>query len=141
MRLNVRLLNREAEERVVTFSGRAVTSFAAPCVRCLENVASKIEADLSAALFEKSESVSEKEAWEGDADAVADGFFENEEVDLPGIIRELVLLETDPNPLCKDQRACSARTASLIARANQPAEEVDFQTHPLAALKDHPLAS
>jgi uncharacterized metal-binding protein YceD (DUF177 family) len=66
-----------------------------------------------------------------------EGSYDQRGVDLPGIVREAILLALEMNPTCADEAACDARTAALIDEANRPFAEAEAAGDPRwAALRD-----
>ncbi len=114
----------------VRVTGRVRAPFRVECVRCLSPLERPLEAELELVLFP--EVVSEEappakgpgaekpakgkvEKVELSVRDLDEGSYRGFELDLPGIIREALLLELDMNPACEDSVCCEARVEALVA--------------------------
>ena len=74
------------------------------------------------------------EDWSGEAlpelEALAEGTYAHERVDLPSLLEEALLLALDMNPTGPDEPGCDARTQALLEEANRPARAVEAQPDP-----------
>lgn len=113
--------------------GPLTATISTTCVRCLEAVTESIAAEVDVTLFaegapnlrgnDKSDKKGGDDEEEGLSNAEMDeGTYSGNEVDLPSIIRESLLLEVSMNPVCEDEEACTRRTEAMLAEANRSAE-------------------
>lgn len=103
----------------ITLRGRLLASLRTVCVRCQEDLESKVDAPIESTLFPA------KDGPQPDADAehaLDESSYVGDVVDLPGVVRETLLLALSMHPTCGDEAACDARTAELLAQVNGPAE-------------------
>ncbi|NJK89298.1 MAG: DUF177 domain-containing protein [Myxococcales bacterium] len=118
--------------------GKASLLLRTDCVRCLEVVERLVVPQIDVVLF-PADAKGEEGVEDPDRD---DGRYEREQVDLPEILRETLLLELDMNPVCDDGIGCDARTKTLLEQVNRPAQEMLEEARPggvdprWAALKD-----
>lgn len=141
-RLLIQPIGTESDEGpVVRISGTLSAQISTPCVRCLLDVVLdlrlKPDVTLFPALPTPAASTDDAEARgsgkgkgkgakkkkkDDDEDAVPvdpgepdAGTYTQNQIDLPALVREALLLEIPMNPACVDEGACAARTSQLIA--------------------------
>lgn len=95
------------------------------CVRCLEEVSVRLAAETDVTLLP------DRSALEGDVHrGSAEPTYSGRRVDLPSIVRETLLLEVAPHPVCDDATACDTRTRALLDEVNRAAEEAAARPDP-----------
>lgn len=130
-------IDRDAPgDPVVRLTGVVGAHLRASCVRCLSDVDTDFELKLDLTFFPESSAASSSE------DKDDEGTYEGHTLDLPMIVRELMLLELEPYPRCEDETACDTRTDALLAahHEDEPAEEAAIDPR-WAALKKIELKS
>lgn len=132
-RLEVHPLGPVNQRPPVRLKGTLQAKASTDCVRCLENLEEDLLSSVDLTLFP------EEQVPEGEAGM--DGTYSGTVLPLPEAISEMLLLELDMNPTCRDQAACDSRTAEMLKRVNAPGErameEAAAAPDPrFAALKD-----
>ncbi len=123
-------------------SGHISTTLALPCRRCLEPVPQAYPIELNLWLLPESTAMSataatELELQEDDLDTV---FFDGENIDLSHILKECILLEVDPYPLCAE--SCAGLCPGCGSNRNHqtcqcPAQPDDSPWDALKSLKSN----
>lgn len=143
VKLDVNPLAPVASRPPIRVHGELTAELAMTCVRCLQPLSQKIEADVDLTLFPE-----EKIGPEAGDDAKNDedelgsaqldeGTYSANELDIPGLVREALILEIAMHPRCEDESACSARTDALIKEANAASDGmVDDRWAALRRLRD-----
>ena len=135
--LNLRKIDPEAAgEPGVKVSGGVEAKIKAHCVRCLAKVELNVQGNVNQMLFpapspqqkgDNAKSSSTKNDDEiallGNPEDLDDDTYHNQEIDLPSIIRESILLELDMNTVCDDEDRCETRTQKLLASASSQSSE------------------
>ncbi len=142
---------------IVRISGKLTAKLSTPCVRCLTDLVMDLRSAPDITLFpappvdprddeegaKPKGRAKKKKARDEDEDAEAldpseadGGTYTQNQIDLPAIVREAILLEIPMNPACADEAACAGRTSVLIASVT-PSDEgaVDPRWAALEALK------
>lgn len=130
---------------VVRVHGAVHATVQTPCVRCLSDLTLSLDCAPDFTLFPAEKAArGEDEEAEGDEEEVPvepaqldEGTYEHHEIDLPGLVREVLLLEVMMSPACPEEEACAARTAALIASVtpSESPDSVDPRWAALAELK------
>lgn len=110
--------------------GQLLAAISTTCVRCLEPVTESLEAEVDVTLFPEgspSARANDKKGGDDEEEGLSnaemdEGVYSGNEVDLPSIIRESLLLEVSMNPVCEDEEACTRRTEAMLAEANRSSE-------------------
>lgn len=159
-RLLLQPIGTESDEGpVVRISGTLSAQISTPCVRCLLDVLLDLRLTPDVTLFPalptpapdaagpkgrgsgKGKGKSKKKDDDEEALAVDPaepdaGTYTQNQIDLPALVREALLLEIPMNPACVDEGACAARTAQLIASVTpSDTASVDPRWAALQALK------
>ena len=116
-RLEVQPMGAMPTRPPILVRGHADANLRSTCVRCLADVTLKVSVKIEQMLF--SRTAEEGEADEAAMDAMDDGVYSNEGVDLPNVLREAILLELAMNPTCADEATCDERTQKLIDDVNE----------------------
>jgi uncharacterized metal-binding protein YceD (DUF177 family) len=161
-RLLLQPIGTESDEGpAVRISGTLSAQISTPCVRCLLDVLLDLRLTPDVTLFPalptpgpsadaagpkgrgsgKGKGKGKKK--EDDEEALAidpaepdAGTYTQNQIDLPALVREALLLEIPMNPACVDEGACAARTAQLIASVTpSDTASVDPRWAALQALK------
>jgi hypothetical protein len=108
----------------IRIHGALNATVATTCVRCLEAVEEALEVELDVTLFP--DVVPDRKGAEGEDESgeMDEGSYAGNELDLPGVVSEALVLELPMNPVCPDESACTERTAQMIAEANRSAAGV-----------------
>lgn len=122
-----------AGDPVVRVSGVVEARIKTYCVRCLSKVELNVQGDVNQMLFpasmsqnkgdaskSKGKSKDEDIALISSADDLDDDIYRNQEIDLPSIVRESILLELDMNTVCDDATSCETRTKEMLTNASDP---------------------
>lgn len=138
-RLEVQPLGPVATQPPIRIMGEVTAPMTTACVRCLETVAQNLDAKLDLMIFAAGTAPERGAEDEDDglpAEALDEGSYDRNQIDLPAIVREALLLEIAMNPACEDEAACTVRTNALIQEANREAETamVDDRWAPLRRL-------
>ncbi|MFO0729102.1 MAG: DUF177 domain-containing protein [Myxococcota bacterium] len=129
---------------VVRVHGDVEARIETPCVRCLLELDLAIVCHPDLTLFPASRGVQkdDDEADDEDAEAVDpeqldEGTYEDHQIDLPGLVREALLLEVMMSPSCAEEEACNRRTQELISSVTPPEspDAVDPRWAALAELR------
>jgi uncharacterized protein len=125
-KLEVEPLGPVAARPPIRIHGAVHASLAATCVRCLEPIRQALEAKLDLTLFARGNEPARERGGEDENAGLTqgeldEGTYEKGELDLPGLVREAILLEIAMNPACEDEAACTDRTNALLAQANEGA--------------------
>jgi uncharacterized metal-binding protein YceD (DUF177 family) len=161
-RLFLQPIGDESDEGpVVRISGTLDARISTPCVRCLLDVVLDLKLKPDVTLFPalpnpaaaeaegpkgrgsgKAKGKGKKKKDEDDDALPIDpaepdaGTYTQNQIDLPALVREALLLEIPMNPACVDEGACAARTSQLIASVTpSDTESVDPRWAALQALK------
>ncbi len=121
------------------------------CVRCLKPVQPPLEVEIDLTLLpgpaeapaadakgkgrrKLNEADDRVEDWSGETfphpDALADAQYRGDQIELPDIIREGVLLGLSSHPICDDESGCDQRTATLIDEANEAVRAAQADVDP-----------
>jgi DUF177 domain-containing protein len=128
-KLEVEPLAPVASKPPIRIHGSITARVETTCVRCLEPVQQALEAQVDLTLFARAD-VSPRGPAERDEGLgltqheLDEGTYEKNEIDLPSLVREALLLEIAMNPACEDEDACSSRTSAMLEAANRPASVV-----------------
>ncbi len=130
---------------VVRVHGAVHATVQTPCVRCLSDLTLSLDCAPDFTLFPAEKAAREEdEEADGDEDEAPvepaqldEGTYEHHQIDLPGLVREVLLLEVMMSPACPEEEACAARTAALIASVtpSESPDSVDPRWAALAELK------
>lgn len=120
-----------------------------PCVRCLANVDLTLAEAVETTLFPPATPEPQQpqgpkgakhrpedqklEEWDEelpDLEALAEGTYTHDRIDLPGVLEEALLLALDMNPTCAHEAGCDDRTQALLEEANRPLREAEAQPDP-----------
>jgi uncharacterized protein len=124
-RIDVSPLQPVAMRPPIRIAGRIEASVATTCVRCLQPLTQTLAAEIDLTLFARGrEPARADEDEEGLSEEELDeGSYDGNELDLPAILREALLLEIAMNPSCDDEAKCSERTSALLEEANREASQ------------------
>ena len=137
------VLGASADLPAVRVGGRVSAPFSVECVRCLQPLSRVLEAELDLTLFPEAIATEETpergpaankgqkrkvEKVELSARDLDETSYRGFELDLPGLVREALLLELDMNPACEDQAACQARVEALVSGAEASGLETPEET-------------
>ena len=151
---------------MVRISGTLDAQISTPCVRCLLDVVLDLRLKPDVTLFpalptpgpageadgpkgrgsgkgKGKDKAKTKKKKDDDEEALAidpaepdAGTYTQNQIDLPALVREALLLEIPMNPACVDEGACAARTSQLIASVTpSDTASVDPRWAALQALK------
>ena len=162
--LTVTPLGPVDEHPPILVRGRIDGAARTACVRCLEDVDLSLAAEVEQTLFHRVPAKPETEAEDGkkgrkrgpkkkgkkskeledwsdqampDLEALDDGGYTDDEIDLPALLEEAYVLALDLNPTCADEPACDVRTQALLDAVNLPAQQMDAEPDPRwAALRE-----
>jgi uncharacterized metal-binding protein YceD (DUF177 family) len=115
-RLEVQPMGPMATRPPILVRGKASADLRSTCVRCLAEVVLNVSVRIEQLLFPEAPATEEK--GEENYEALDEGVYSHEGVDLPNVLREAILLELAMNPTCEDQPSCDARTEKLIEDVN-----------------------
>jgi uncharacterized protein len=123
--LDVEPLAPVASRPPIRVHGEVKAMVETTCVRCLEPVRQALEAKVDLTLFARGQEPDRgpnAEDVEGLTKGELDeGTYDKNELDLPSLVREALLLEIAMNPACEDEDACSVRTNAMLEAANRAA--------------------
>lgn len=128
--IRIEALGNLATRPPVRVHGALSVRLATTCVRCLDPVREAVRTAVDLTLFPEGSRPARGQGNEREEDAelteaeLDEGTYDGRTIDLPGILRESLLLELPMNPRCADEQACSERTAVMLADANRGSEEV-----------------
>ncbi|MCK6550591.1 DUF177 domain-containing protein [Myxococcota bacterium] len=128
-KLEVRPLGPVVTRPPIRVRGDVSAPIVMTCVRCLSPVDDELAAHIDATLLASEDPAltASPDGEDGDLDPSAgadEGAYTGNAIDLPGILREALLLELSMSPMCEDQEACTGRTDALLRDANKAAEGV-----------------
>jgi uncharacterized metal-binding protein YceD (DUF177 family) len=111
----------------IRIHGTLEATVSTTCVRCLEPVSETLEPDVDITLFAEGTVLDKKRDDDDDEEGLSsaemdEGTYAAGTIDIPAIIREVLLLELSMNPTCEDEAACTTRTEEMLAEANRAAE-------------------
>ncbi len=89
------------------------------CVRCQDELDATVDTPIESTLFPSKDGPTPDTTPEH---ALDESSYVGDVIDLPGVIREALLLGLSMHPTCADEPTCDARTAALLAEVNAPAE-------------------
>lgn len=154
--LEVTPLGEVSERPPVRIHGKVEGRVRTACVRCLEDVDLDVGDDVETTLFPNLEAAATPAGKDGkkkgrpaspkgtkdqrledwtdaempELEALDDGGYVGETIDLPGVLFEAVALSMDLNPSCADEAGCDRRTQALLEEANRPAREAEGEIDP-----------
>ena len=127
-------LNRAGD--FVTVQGRVAVGLKYTCCRCLEEVETERSVRMRWTLLEEAryrKEVEGNEEVELTAEDLEVAFYSGEEIDLGDVVRQAVVLELEPYPVCPEQcrgEVASAPSAALLE------DDIDPRWAPLLELKN-----
>jgi uncharacterized protein len=138
-KIDVQPLRPVATRPPIRISGTAQAAVSTTCVRCLQPIRERLDAEVEVTLFpgkqaaapkgsaSKPRRASKNNAAEDEDEGLSpaeldEGTYEGHTLDLPALIREALILESAMNPSCEDEAACTERTEVMLREANQGAE-------------------
>ncbi len=114
---------------VVRIDGTATAAVETDCVRCLELVKDTIDAEVDATFFPRGEiapGASDGDTEPVDPSVLDEWTYEGMEIDVPDMLREMILLDLNMHPTCKDEAGCDTRTQALLESVNPVIEEPEI---------------
>lgn len=128
-RLEVSPLSPVATRPPIRVHGDITATVATTCVRCLSPIDEELSASIELILYPAEQAHAHRDDSAGTDDELTagqldEGSYEGSTLDVPGLVREALLLEVSMNPRCEDEAACSDRTEALLAQANRAASSM-----------------